>query len=146
MYNKNIVKGIIEKSYMTRENGDAHGAIEELLAALDRFPEASDLEMALSGHYIKLKKYSDAVRCLRSAISKEPSHEVLSRSLFWSLWQSGEINEAYKELDRFFEISGIYTEEYEVTMLSAMRQISEEEWDERMNAAEQRRKDRKSES
>lgn len=142
MKHKETVEEIIERVYSMKKNADTYSAINELLSAIHGFPGNIKIETALASHYIAVREYENAVVYLQPASMKRPRIETISRSLFWCLWKSNRIDDAYQELDRFFQVTGRYSEEYEVYLLSAMNRISEEEWDERMTTAAKRRKEK----
>jgi len=86
--------------------GDLCGAVQSLFELVAMYPQDAEVRFFYAAGLFKLSRYEDAVPELKIVLEAEPLHEWASLSLFHSFWQTGQREEAMKELSRFNRAGG----------------------------------------
>ena len=77
-----------------KKAGDAKGALAMLQKALQQFPKAPGLHLALAGEYLEAGRYDEAVREYERVQALSPDNVLVLNNLAWLYQQKGELDKA----------------------------------------------------
>lgn len=77
--------------------------------------------------HLKLKQHEVAIDYLPKATALSPEDELVSRSYFLALWDSGRAEEALEEASRFTRLTKSYPKKYQVILKGILEDLKQQE-------------------
>ncbi len=126
---KSEFMALFEQGYQLVVDDQGQAAVDLFTSMLERWPHSIPVWLYLGNARFKLDQWELSAQCFEHVTQTFPGKEYPSRGLFLSLWNSGKVDEAYAERERFVFFTGHYSEEYELYLRDCRGEVSAEEYD-----------------
>lgn len=116
-------KEIVNQALKLNSKGKYQVALDLLLSIQDRYNESSVLSGLIATTYSYLKDSENSTRYFIKTANLNPNSELASLGMFHGLFDKGEYENAYNEMDRFLSLNE--PKHYRITLEELYEQIDE---------------------